>query len=109
MDQYDAGNSRTPVYGTSIPSVMFLEMAIDTLKAAYVEAMNNPGSWTDEMLRGQAKALASLGATRIDAFVGDGTFEKEMTAFTQGYMLGIQTARVLLSEMPKAVFNGVQI
>jgi hypothetical protein len=88
---------------------MMLEMAIDTLKAAFVKAMNEPGSQTGKLLIGQAQQLACLGAGRIDALVGEGTFEHSMNEFTQGYMLGLQTARVLLAGMPKAVFNGVQI
>ena len=73
-----------------VPAAMFIETARDQLvDPAYVET--NRANLDD-----QIKELNSA-------------MPNQPEAFHVGYQLGIQTARVLLSGMPAAVFNKVSI
>lgn len=72
------------------PSAMMIEMAIDQLKSANAFAEHE---W---VLPAQQKELSSVVLNASDDFKA-------------GYELGVQTARVLLSGMPAAVFNKVSI
>lgn len=73
-----------------VPAAMMIETAIDQLKdPTYVDANR-------EFLDKQIKEL-------------DSVLPGQPEPFHVGYQLGIQTARVLLSGMPSAVFNKVSI
>jgi len=84
--------------------VMFLEMAMDTLKSREAD-----------IIQAETKAFNSLGPMRMNQIlqslnmtstVGSDPLHPEMMA---GYLLGLETARVLLSMMPAAVQAGVSI
>lgn len=73
-----------------VPAAMMIETAIDQLKdPAFVEAHRT-------LFDDQIKELNSV-------------LPGQPVPFHVGYQLGIQTARVLLSGMPEAVFNKVSI
>lgn len=73
-----------------VPAAMMIEAAIDQLKSATAFSAD---AW---VLRDQRKEL-------------DSAVPNASEDFKSGYELGVQTARVLLSGMPAAVFNKVSI
>ena len=74
------------------PAVMFIEAAIDDLK-------NVPQFIADS----QKRELVSLGAPRAQKAGASGLTPD----FTAGYMLGLQTARVILAGSAALVIKGV--
>ena len=73
-----------------VPAAMTIEMAIAQLAdQTYVDANK---VWLDDQTRELESALPG-----------------KPEAFHAGYQLGVQTARVLISGMPAAVFNKVSI
>lgn len=71
-----------------IPAAMFIEEAVDQLKAIRA-------SGTTAALNDQRKELE------------EATGDYAGSEFSQGYELGLQTARVILMQSPKAVAAGV--
>lgn len=75
-----------------IPSVMFIEMALDSLKA------RDP-----KLLEMEAKEFAALGPQRQqDA-------QQSLDPMVAGYLIGLETARVLLASNIKAVQAKVEL
>jgi hypothetical protein len=74
------------------PAVMFIESAIDDLK-------NVPQNIADS----QKRELYSLGDARAEKAGASGV----TTDFTAGYVLGLQTARVILAGSAALVMKGV--
>lgn len=81
------------------PAVAHIEMAMDRLKLQE--------HW---LLKSETHEFNSLGAVRhdqiVEALADLGIEEGQMLA---GYLLGLETARALLSTMPAAVQAGVEI
>lgn len=77
-----------------IPSVMFIEMAIDSLKILHPEIIDD-----------EVKEFNVLGPVRKVNLING----LNLSDITVGYLLGLETARMLLATMPKAVENDVSI
>jgi len=74
------------------PAVMFIESAIDDLE-------NVPQNIADS----QKRELYSLGDARAQKAGASGV----TTDFTAGYVLGLQTARIILADSAVLATNGV--
>ncbi len=90
-----------------IPAVMFIEMALETIKEAVAEVPSWPplidgGPLTTTMDRA-VKEYRMLG-TRPDNLDGLGLSDRE-----RGYLIGLEVARVLLAGNANAVRAGVQL
>ena len=89
----------------TIPAVMFIEMAMDTLKSRDFSLLNP-----------EAKEFMSMGDARLSS-VRDSllkVLDRDIMTKTHmsvdmlcGYLLGIETMRMLLATNPKAVQAGV--
>lgn len=75
-----------------IPSVMFIEIAVDTLKTRDIAT-----------LHAELKELDALGATNKQPPM------RFMTSFEYGYLVGLETARALLATMSGAIKAEVSI
>jgi hypothetical protein len=83
------------------PAVMFIEMAISKLK-----------NQEPSLLECEAKEFNSLGPRRLSEIPRrpqQSARSSEQEAMLAGYLLGLETARVLLSMWPEAVKAGVSI
>lgn len=74
-----------------VPSVMFIEMAVDTLKTRE--------AW---IVTHELKEFNMLGDPAKKP-------PESLTDLEYGYLLGLETARVLLATMPGAIKAGVSI
>jgi hypothetical protein len=82
-----------------IPAVAFIETAIDGMNAA------DPPTLL--AFDAELKEFRALGDARRDALAA--ALPTDLSAIEGGYLLGLETARVLLSGLPAAVVNGVTL
>lgn len=75
-----------------IPSVMFIEAAMDTLK-----------DLSDDQKAGQEKELMALGDARAKQLGASGLSDD----FKIGYQLGLQTGRVMNAGSPLLAINNI--
>ena len=103
----------------TIPSVMFLEMALDSLKTLAVEVPAWPplvdGGPKTTTLDREVKEFRMLGDKRLSDFVlalaplsRAGTVPN-LAAVELGYLIGLETARVLLAGNIDAIRAGVSL
>ncbi len=82
----------------SIPSVMFIEMAMDSLK-----------NQNENVLASEIRQFNSLGPERKQQIIDSVVKVNDNSLMAVGYILGLETARVMLKLMPSAVKGNVSI
>ncbi len=82
----------------SIPSVMFIEMAMDSLK-----------NQNENVLASEIRQFNSLGPERKQQIIDSVVKVNDNSLMAVGYILGLETARVMLKLMPSAIKGDVSI
>lgn len=83
----------------NIPAVSFIEMALDVIKT-----LSSSSGLAD--LNKELKELKSLGLQRRNDLK---TSLKGKTDFERGYILGLETARIMVQTMPAAVLAKIEL